>query len=103
MSIRCSCKIADAERYQSPNLVHYSTYAEAELLECAQIMLDYVLDPDLNTSSSFFKKVSSGDLRCSSSRRYTTPEITSCSRTYPLHCMPRAARIALFFTIRLSL
>ncbi|RSH92157.1 G2/mitotic-specific cyclin [Saitozyma podzolica] len=43
----------------SPNLVHYSTYAEAELLECAQIMLDYVLDPDLNTSSSFFKKYAS--------------------------------------------
>lgn len=81
--------------------MHYSTYAEKELLECAQIMLDYVLDPELNTSSSFFKKVSSGGLLCSSSRHHTTRHLTSCSHTYPLDRMPRAAGIALCFAIRL--
>jgi hypothetical protein len=93
--------LADAD--QSPNLVHYSTYAEAELLECAQIMLDYVLDPDLNTSSSFFKKVSSGD--CDAPHPAITPLNESHHAIAPTHShrMSRAARIVLFCLIRLSL
>ncbi|CAK9780937.1 A/B/D/E cyclin [Cutaneotrichosporon oleaginosum] len=38
------------------NMVHYSTYAQHELLECAQVMLDFVVDPELDLSTAFFKK-----------------------------------------------
>lgn len=41
------------------NMVHYSGYSQQELLPCAQVMLDYVLNPDLDTSSAFFKKYAS--------------------------------------------
>ncbi|BEI93155.1 uncharacterized protein CcaverHIS019_0507830 [Cutaneotrichosporon cavernicola] len=41
------------------NMVHYSTYAQHELLECAQVMLDYAVDPELDTSTAFFKKYAS--------------------------------------------
>ncbi|WVN89476.1 uncharacterized protein L203_104701 [Cryptococcus depauperatus CBS 7841] len=42
-----------------PNLVHYSTYSEEEILPCAQVMLDYILDPEFDESSSFYKKYAS--------------------------------------------
>lgn len=38
------------------NMVHYSTYAQHELLDCAQVMLDFVVDPDLDVGTAFFKK-----------------------------------------------
>jgi G2/mitotic-specific cyclin 1/2 len=41
------------------NMVHYSEYAQHEVLPCAQIMLDYVLDKDMDTTSAFFKKYAS--------------------------------------------
>lgn len=41
------------------NMVHYSTYAQHEVLECAQIMLDYVVNPNLEVSSAFYKKYAS--------------------------------------------
>ena len=37
-------------------LVHYSTYSEEEIIEPAQIMLDWILDPALNENWSFFRK-----------------------------------------------
>ncbi|KAK8847391.1 hypothetical protein IAR55_005249 [Kwoniella newhampshirensis] len=43
----------------TPNLVHYSTYSQDELLECAQVMLDFILDADFNDTSSFYKKYAS--------------------------------------------
>ncbi|WWC59283.1 uncharacterized protein I303_101834 [Kwoniella dejecticola CBS 10117] len=43
----------------TPNLVHYSYYAEKEIIDCAQAMLNYVLDPDFNDTSSFYKKYAS--------------------------------------------
>ncbi|WVQ98034.1 hypothetical protein IAU59_005156 [Kwoniella sp. CBS 9459] len=43
----------------TPNLVHYSNYSQDELLECAQVMLDNILDPEFNDSSSFYKKYAS--------------------------------------------
>ncbi|WWD21483.1 hypothetical protein CI109_105969 [Kwoniella shandongensis] len=43
----------------TPNLVHYSTYSQEELLECAQVMLDFILDPEFNDTSSFYKKYAS--------------------------------------------
>ncbi|WWC86938.1 uncharacterized protein L201_001818 [Kwoniella dendrophila CBS 6074] len=43
----------------TPNLVHYSNYAEKEIIDCAQSMLNYVLDPDFNDTSSFYKKYAS--------------------------------------------
>ncbi|WVF69832.1 hypothetical protein IAT40_004611 [Kwoniella sp. CBS 6097] len=43
----------------TPNLVHYSNYSQDELLECAQVMLDNVLDPEYNDTSSFYKKYAS--------------------------------------------
>lgn len=42
---------------QNANLVHYSTYSEDEIRPCAQVMLDYILDPDFDESTSFYKKV----------------------------------------------
>jgi hypothetical protein len=44
---------------QTPNLVHYSNYSIEELLPAAQIMLDYVLDPDFNPDTVFHKKYAS--------------------------------------------
>ena len=44
---------------QTPNLVHYSTYSIPELLPAAQIMLDYILDPDFNADTVFHKKYAS--------------------------------------------
>ncbi|OWZ32972.1 G2/mitotic-specific cyclin 1/2 [Cryptococcus neoformans c45] len=41
------------------NLVHYSTYSEDEIRPCAQVMLDYILDPDFDESTSFYKKYAS--------------------------------------------
>lgn len=41
------------------NMVHYSCYSQAELLPCAQVMLDHVLNPDVDVSSAFFKKYAS--------------------------------------------
>lgn len=38
------------------NMVHYSSYAQHELIPCAQVMLDYIVNPDLDTSSAFYKK-----------------------------------------------
>ncbi|WRT64794.1 uncharacterized protein IL334_001728 [Kwoniella shivajii] len=43
----------------SPNLVHYSFYAEKEILGPAQAMLNYILDPKFNDTSSFYKKYAS--------------------------------------------
>ncbi|ORY31013.1 cyclin-like protein [Naematelia encephala] len=43
----------------TPNLVHYSGYSVEELLECAQIMFDYVVSPDLDTNSAFHRKYAS--------------------------------------------
>jgi hypothetical protein len=43
---------------QNANLVHYSEYAVDEIIEPAQIMLDYLLDPYLDTTTAFYKKVS---------------------------------------------
>ncbi|KAL7418978.1 G2/mitotic-specific cyclin [Cryptotrichosporon argae] len=40
----------------TPNLVHYSSYSEDELLPCAQAMLNFVLDPNFDETSSFYKK-----------------------------------------------
>lgn len=40
----------------TPNLVHYSGYSVKEILEPAQIMLDYMLEEDVNTSTAFYKK-----------------------------------------------
>lgn len=42
---------------QNANLVHYSTYSEDEIRPCAQVMLDHILDPDFDESTSFYKKV----------------------------------------------
>jgi len=44
---------------QTPNLVHYSTYSIPELLPAAQIMLDYILNPDFNAETVFHKKYAS--------------------------------------------
>lgn len=41
------------------NMVHYSEYAQHELLPCAQVMLDYIINPDLDTASAFYKKYAS--------------------------------------------
>lgn len=41
------------------NMVHYSSYSQAELLPCAQVMLDFVLDPEVDLTSAFFKKYAS--------------------------------------------
>ncbi|WVW78488.1 hypothetical protein I302_100443 [Kwoniella bestiolae CBS 10118] len=43
----------------TPNLVHYSNYSQEEIVECAQAMYRYVLDPDFNDTSSFYKKYAS--------------------------------------------
>ncbi|WWC67913.1 uncharacterized protein I206_101831 [Kwoniella pini CBS 10737] len=43
----------------TPNLVHYSNYSEKEIVDCAQAMLNHVLDPDFNDTSSFYKKYAS--------------------------------------------
>lgn len=43
----------------TPNLVHYSTYSESELLPCAQVMLDYLLDPAFEPETSFYRKYAS--------------------------------------------
>ncbi|OCF45909.1 G2/mitotic-specific cyclin 1/2 [Kwoniella heveanensis CBS 569] len=43
----------------TPNHVHYSAYSQDELLECAQVMLDHILDPEFNDTSSFYKKYAS--------------------------------------------
>jgi hypothetical protein len=42
---------------QHPNLIHYSTYAVSELLEPAQIMVNYVVGPGVNEDGAFYKKV----------------------------------------------
>lgn len=41
------------------NMVHYSEYSQEEVLPCAQIMLDFVLNKDLDHTSAFFKKYAS--------------------------------------------
>lgn len=41
------------------NMVHYSGYSQAEVLPCAQVMLDYVVSKSLDTSSAFYKKYAS--------------------------------------------
>lgn len=41
------------------NMVHYSTYAQHEVLDCAQVMLDYIVSPDLEVGSAFYKKYAS--------------------------------------------
>jgi G2/mitotic-specific cyclin 1/2 len=41
---------------QSPNLVHYSSYSVEELLPAAQVMLDYILDPEFNSDTVFHRK-----------------------------------------------
>lgn len=41
------------------NMVHYSGYSQTELLPCAQVMLDFVLDPEVELGSAFFKKYAS--------------------------------------------
>ena len=48
-----------ANASQTPNLVHYSTYSIPELLPAAQIMLDYILNPDFNSETVFHKKYAS--------------------------------------------
>ncbi|WVQ83222.1 hypothetical protein IAT38_005361 [Cryptococcus sp. DSM 104549] len=42
-----------------PNLVHYSTYSQEEILPCAQVMLDYILNPEFEDTTSFYKKYAS--------------------------------------------
>ncbi|TYJ52412.1 hypothetical protein B9479_006987 [Cryptococcus floricola] len=42
-----------------PNLVHYSTYSEEEIVPCAQAMLNYILDPEFSESTTFYKKYAS--------------------------------------------
>ncbi|WVQ76088.1 hypothetical protein IAR50_005727 [Cryptococcus sp. DSM 104548] len=42
-----------------PNLVHYSTYSEEEILPCAQAMLNYILDPEFSEATTFYKKYAS--------------------------------------------
>ena len=69
---------------QNPNLVHYSGYSEEELLEPAQIMLDYILNKDLDSSTSFYKKVSSSTCLA---QKYLTDRIVRQQEAHEGFCV----------------
>jgi G2/mitotic-specific cyclin 1/2 len=64
------------------NMVHYSTYAQHELLDCAQVMIDFVVDPKLDMTTAFFKKYAS--------RKHLKASIFA--RDWALHRWPDSAK-----------
>jgi G2/mitotic-specific cyclin 1/2 len=65
------CYRNDALSSQTPNLAHYSSYAESAIIPTANLMINYVLKPARH--GSFFKKYAAKKfmkVQCCSRPRY---------------------------------